>query len=268
MRYHDLAGVMRALLVMLVVFAPLAARADDVAVVVTGDHRMQSQVTAYVHHWLQRHGHKVAKGALNDDARTTLVNCMTIDDQACARGVVEARSAAREVVFARVDTTPGSPAVSFTTVWFIKGHDPLADKSACNPCDAKSWQPVADHALDTLHRSADEVTHTVHAAPPEPDPPPMNETPPEAGGSHVLPIAMFGVGVAGLAASGWFYYYGSKGGPGEKYIYPDANGWAIGTAAIGAGAIIAGVVLWRGAKSAPVATLGPGGGYVGWITRF
>ncbi len=268
----DLAGVMRALLVMLVVFAPLAARADDdVAVVVTGDHRMQPQVTSYVHRWLQRHGYKVAKGALNDDARTTLVNCMTIDDQACARGVVEARSAAPEVVFARVDTTPGSTAVTFTTLWFIKGHDPLADKSACSPCDAKSWQPIADHALDTLHRGADDVTHTVHVASPlPPDPPPRHDVPETPGppASRMLPLTMFGVGVASLAASGWFFYWGSKGGPDEKFVYPDATGWGIGTAAIGVGAIVGGIVLWRSASSAPVATIGAHGGYIGWITRF
>jgi hypothetical protein len=260
---------MRALLVLVVVVvAPLSARADDgVGVIVTGDHKLQPQVANHIEHWLQRHGHAVAKRALSDDARTTLVNCMTVDDPVCARGVVEARSASDAVVFARADVAPSGGNVTFTTYWFIKGHEPIGDHGVCERCGANQWQATVDRSLATIHKAADELTHTVDREPLRIEPAPVNVEHAE-GGSRVLPITLFGAGVAGLAASGWFFYWGSKGGPNEPYVYPDATGWAIGSAAIGAGAILGGVVLWRSTRSAPVATLGAHHGYFGWITRF
>lgn len=259
---------MRALVVLLVVAAPFAARADDsVGVIVTAaDHKLQPQVTSYVEKWLVRHGHPIAKRAVNDDARTTVVNCMTIDDPACARGVVEARVTANAVVFASVVADPKTGAMTLSTYWFVKGHDPVGEHDTCEKCTGDAWHAVADRALTNLHMSADDLTHTVHREPPQPEPPPPIDHP--GAQSRVLPYTMFGVGLAGFAASGWFFYWGAKAGPNEPYVYPDATGWAIGSAAIGAGAIIGGIVLWRSAQSAPLASLGPHGGYVGWITRF
>ncbi len=88
------------------------------------------------------------------------------------------------------------------------------------------------------------------------------------GGSHLVPAILIGAGVASLATSGVFFYYGFKSGPNEKYTYQESSAWGIGFAAVGVGATVAGIVLWRQVRSAPVASLGPHGGYVGWITRF
>jgi hypothetical protein len=88
------------------------------------------------------------------------------------------------------------------------------------------------------------------------------------GGSHLVPLVLLGGGAASLAASSVFFYYGFKSGPNEKYTYAESSAWGIGLAAIGVGAAVAGVVLWKQGGSAPVASIGPHGGYVGWITRF
>lgn len=88
--------------------------------------------------------------------------------------------------------------------------------------------------------------------------------------SRLLPLTLMAVGLGGVAAGATFYYYGTKRGADEMYIYDDtrALGGVIG--AVGVGAIVAGVLLLRrsGEASRPVAAVTSEGGYVGWAGRF
>ena len=67
-----------------------------------------------------------------------------------------------------------------------------------------------------------------------------------------------------------FIYYGALGGDQQKFIFPDSTPYGIGILAVGVGATIGGTILLSqsGHSSTPVASIGPGGGYVGWVARF
>lgn len=88
--------------------------------------------------------------------------------------------------------------------------------------------------------------------------------------SRVPGALLLGAGVATAVTGGVYLYYGSLGGSGEKYVYPDSTPIGIGLATVGIGAGIVGVILLAqaGHHAAPIASLGPHGGYIGWITRF
>jgi hypothetical protein len=101
----------------------------------------------------------------------------------------------------------------------------------------------------------------------EPEPPPQVDAPP--GRSRLLPGALIGGGITVSAAGAVFYYYGQKHGPQEKYVYDDTRllggvMMGLGAASIAAGAIL----LVRHPASAPVATVTPGGAYLGWAGRW
>jgi hypothetical protein len=88
--------------------------------------------------------------------------------------------------------------------------------------------------------------------------------------SRLWPSVLLGTGIAALAAGSIYLYYGSLGGPDQKYTYPDSTPIGIGFVAVGVGATISGAILLAqsGGSSGPVAALAPRGGYVGWWTRF
>lgn len=91
------------------------------------------------------------------------------------------------------------------------------------------------------------------------------------GSSRIGPALLLGAGIAALGTGGVFLYYGSLTGSSQKFVYPDSTPIGIGIIAVGVGATIGGAILLAQSgtpRSAPVAAIGPGGGYVGWVTRF
>jgi hypothetical protein len=102
----------------------------------------------------------------------------------------------------------------------------------------------------------------------------VRNPPPPPPPSRVPPVLCWVGGGLLLGGSGVAFYYGQKGGaahPDDKYIYRGAKPAGVGLAAGGVAVIGVGVWLWiRGStsESAPVAALGPGGGYLGWQGRF
>ncbi|HEY1811342.1 MAG TPA: PEGA domain-containing protein [Kofleriaceae bacterium] len=87
--------------------------------------------------------------------------------------------------------------------------------------------------------------------------------------SHALPASLLGTGIAALIAGSIFLYYGSLTGSNQKYLYTESTPVGVGFIVVGIGATLGGsVLLWQAARSGPVASLMPGGGYVGWLTRF
>lgn len=253
-----------ALATLVVLLAHAIARAEPVGVVVHGGDgaSLHSDVEKFTTKWLKKHGYRISAAALDDDAITTIVNCLVIDDAKCAQGVVDARSKAQSVVFVKIDVVPPNRNVTFTTYWFVKGRETTGQKDQCPTCKGDAWKPVADKQIDAL-RGASGI---VGDAPPVP----VIETPPEEPKSHVLPGIMIGAGVASLATAGVYFWYGGKSGPGEKWTYPDSGGWGIAFAAVGAGLTIGGAVLWHqaSATSAPVAAIDVHGAYIGWVRQF
>lgn len=93
------------------------------------------------------------------------------------------------------------------------------------------------------------------------------------GASRVAPMLAWTGGGLALMSSGFAFYYGQKGGadhPDDKYRYPGATAAGVVLAGAGVAAIGVGVWLWRreSREPAPVAVVGPSGGYIGWQGRF
>jgi hypothetical protein len=243
------------------------ARAEPVGLVVSGGDgaSLHSDVEKFTTRLLKKLRFRLAPAPLDDDAITTIANCLVIEDSKCAQGVIDARSKSQSVVFVKIDVVPPDRNVSFTTYWFVKGRAPGGLKDQCAKCKGDIWKPPLEQSVTSLK----DQLGLVGDAPVVVEKP-VGPTPGEEPKSRILPGIMIGVGVASLATAGVYFWYGARGGPTEKYTYPDSGGWGIAFAAVGAGLTIGGAVLWHqaGATSAPVAAVDSHGAYLGWVRQF
>lgn len=122
-----------ALLVLAIAVVP--ARASSVSVVTTGDAELQAIVAKHLEAWLRGHGHTVAP-SLSAEATSTLLNCMVMDDQGCARGVVDAQAKAESVLYVQALASRTNNATVFNVFWFPKGKEPIGMRRACEECNA------------------------------------------------------------------------------------------------------------------------------------
>jgi hypothetical protein len=132
-----------------------SARADgDVGVIVTGEGSMQPQLAAQIEGWLSQHGHTLVPSPLPPEAITALIDCFVIEDQGCARGIVEKRARSTSMVYARLDTennaSNGTRDVTLTAYWFDKGHDAVAERKICERCTDQLLRTTADQVMKTL----------------------------------------------------------------------------------------------------------------------
>ncbi|MDQ3340623.1 MAG: PEGA domain-containing protein [Myxococcota bacterium] len=131
-----------------------AARAgnNDVGVVVVGEATMQPQLAAQLEGWLRQHGHQLVSAPLPPDAINTLQDCFVIEDEVCARKVVEKRSKTQAVVFAKVDlkVDASDKTVTLTAYWFDKGRDPIAERRYCERCTDVTLRSTADELMGAL----------------------------------------------------------------------------------------------------------------------
>jgi hypothetical protein len=107
--------------------------ASAVSVVTTGDANLQGALTPTLEGWLRGHGHTLAE-PLATDAVSTLLNCMVMDDQGCARGVVEAQAKGDAVLFVQAMKSRANNATVLIVYWFIKGKEPIGMRRACEEC--------------------------------------------------------------------------------------------------------------------------------------
>jgi hypothetical protein len=330
--------MLRAISLVVLVVAALAAHvpraaAGTVGVVVTGELSLQQPLVAQLEGWLRSHGYQVAALALDPAATTRLLDCLTVDDSTCARGVVEAKSRSDSVVFARA--TRERSTTTLTMYWIAKGRPPAGGRRGCEDCTDDAVRGAADELIASLAPAATGTTGrlklsskpegmivmldgqkigvtpierdiaagehtivlvdggtrvgerkvqipegaTIEVTMPVVYPPdnPKFRTPPEP--SRVPPVLCWVGGGLLFGGSGVAFYLGQKGGldhPNDKYIYRGATPTGVGLAAAGVAAIGIGVWLWvRGSGessessgAAPVAAIGPGGGYLGWQGRF
>jgi len=149
-----------ALVLLPLLIAAGAARAESdpsaVGVVVTGapvggNTGLQLDVASHLEAWLRKHGHTIVSSPLSKDAVNTIANCFQLDDLKCARGVVEARSKSDSVVFARIE--PAGKDLTFTTYWFVKGHEVISERRVCEECSDDDWHSLTDTMMKTLAQS-------------------------------------------------------------------------------------------------------------------
>lgn len=162
---------MRAVLVSIALVAMSAtpSRAEDttsVGVVVVADAALQARLSTYLEHWLATHDRNVISKPLSADAINTITNCILIDDHACARSVIEARSKTPIVLFARAETGKNKTII-ISALWIAKGHEPLGERRVCEKCIGEEWHSSVDQMMDAFASQTTEQGH-LHV---ESDPP-------------------------------------------------------------------------------------------------
>lgn len=139
------------LAVLVLTLLALPARAGTVGVVVTGDSALQAPLSRHLEGWLRSHGHTVGEPP-PVDAVSTLLDCMVIDDEGCARGVVDVRATTASVVFAEIrkPRTRSSNATTLIVYWFVKGKQPVGMRRACEDCTEDLLGSLLDEMLTTV----------------------------------------------------------------------------------------------------------------------
>jgi hypothetical protein len=143
---------LRRLLPVLVVLALTPrAEAGSVSVVVTGDEKLKLTLAKQLEAWLRGHGHALGEG-LPEDAKTSLLNCMVIDDEGCARGIVDSRAKTDSVVFGevRAPRTKASNATTLIIYWLVRGKEPVGMRRACEDCNEDLLKSTVDDVLKTV----------------------------------------------------------------------------------------------------------------------
>jgi hypothetical protein len=135
------------LLALIVLRLPAHAGNNDVGVVA-----MQPQLAAQLEGWLRQHGHQLVPAPLPPDAINTLLDCFVIEDEGCARKVVEKRSKTQSVVFAKIDlkADAADKTVTLTAYWFDKGRDAIAERRYCERCTDITLRSTADELMAAL----------------------------------------------------------------------------------------------------------------------
>jgi hypothetical protein len=142
---------MRWVVVLLV--AVVAARQANAStgVVVVGDEALRKPIAQALEAWLQHHGHEVRGDSLDADGISTITNCLLIDDLGCATAVVDSRSQTHDIVFAQVDEK--HDAIALDVYWLVKGHQPLAERRACEDCTPDLLTGTVDSIMAALAAS-------------------------------------------------------------------------------------------------------------------
>jgi len=137
---------MRTLALLLVLLTAAPARAGTVGIVVTGDENLQPLLSKQFDGWLRSHGHTVGE-PFPADAVNALLNCMLIDDQGCAQGVVAAQSKTDVVLYGQAVKSRTSKATVITVYWLYKDKEPIGMRRACEECSDDLMRSIVDEML-------------------------------------------------------------------------------------------------------------------------
>jgi hypothetical protein len=143
--------MIRLVVLLLVLVTASSARAGTVGVVVTGDSELQAALSRRLDAWLRSHGHTIGD-SLPPDATRSLLDCMIIDDEGCARGIVDARAKSASIVFAEIrkPRTRASNATTLIVYWLVKGKEPVGMRRACADCTEDLLGSTIDEMLRTI----------------------------------------------------------------------------------------------------------------------
>lgn len=150
---------MRFLVALIVLALTVPAAADpSVAVVVSGDETVHSTGVTEVETWLSKRNFAISMGALDKDGTLTLSNCLAIADLACARGVVDKRSKADNVVviIATLSGPKKKRDFQLSAYWISKDHDVISLQRMCSHC-------TKDNLPETLGGLMTDLTKLVPA---------------------------------------------------------------------------------------------------------
>lgn len=260
------------LALLLVTSSPAVAAGEEVGVVVIGEATMQPQVSAQLERWLESKGHRLVTAPLPPEAVNNMIDCFVIEDEDCARTVINKHAKASSVVFARVEldaaSGDGTRSVALTAYWFDKGKGSVAERRTCKACTDVTLRTTADELMTALAGTAGAAPASDTALIDPND----AETPRGGSGSRALPLALIGVGAAAAITGGIFYAIDedvADAGTTQK-TYRDSATAGVGLA-IG-GAVVAGIggylLLRSSGDSAPIAALTGDSAYIGWTGRF
>jgi len=133
-----------------------AVAGNGTGVVVTGESTLQPQLAAQLEMWLTEHGHPLVSSPLPPEAISTLIDCFVIEDETCARAIVEKRAKADTVIFARIEVSPGTNGmrdVMLVAYWFEKGHEAITDRRFCEHCTDQNLRGAANDLIAALARA-------------------------------------------------------------------------------------------------------------------
>jgi hypothetical protein len=134
--------------------ATTIAQADEVGIVVAGDEDRRDALASHLKSSLRKRGHEVVDQPMKADAIQNLADCLAIDDQNCARGVIEKRSATNGLVYAVVTPT-GKRTASVQMYWFVRGHQGASERRGCEKCGEDALNEIADDMLATLAETSE-----------------------------------------------------------------------------------------------------------------
>lgn len=146
--------MVKQIILLLVLLAGTASA--DTGVVVAGEATLQPQLVRQIEGWLKAKGHTVVPVPMPSDAIATLIDCFVIEDEACARGVIEKRARARSIIFARVDVQAGGDIERTVTVvayWFEKGEKVGSARRFCERCNEATLRSTADDLMTQLEKT-------------------------------------------------------------------------------------------------------------------
>jgi hypothetical protein len=132
--------------ILAIVLAASRVHAGSVTVVTTGDANLQGSLAPAVESWLRGHGHTIG-APLSSESVSTLLNCMVMDDQGCARGVVEAQAKGDAVLFVQAMKSRSNNATVLIVYWFIKGKEPIGMRRACEECTSDLLRSTLEDIL-------------------------------------------------------------------------------------------------------------------------
>lgn len=142
-------------IIVALVLACAPAHAAKVGVIITGETAVQARLTASAAHYLEAHGHQVEVGALEPSAIANLLDCLSLDDAKCARGVVDKRARAETILAVRTETSKGEPReVTLAAYWLAKGHSPISMRRVCEKCSDAALDSTFETILNDLVKSS------------------------------------------------------------------------------------------------------------------
>lgn len=150
---------------MLTLVASSVARADsDVAVVVSGPEGIATHTRDVVETWFASNKLTINKSPLPKDALKTLLNCFVLADMSCARGVVEARAKASNIIgiTEQVSGKKDKRSVQLGAYWIAKEHEVVSVQRTCDACTDEVLEKMLISMLGDLAELAPTMAGTIH----------------------------------------------------------------------------------------------------------
>jgi hypothetical protein len=140
-------------------------RADtSIGVVVSGPEEIARKTKDTVEAWITANGLPVTPSPMSKDGLKTLINCFVLSDMTCARGVVEARAKAANVVGFTEQVTGKAEkrTVQLAAYWIAKEHEAVSLQRTCDKCTDEVLARTLDAMLDDLAKLAPTMVGTIH----------------------------------------------------------------------------------------------------------